>query len=329
MRKKGVFAMAKRRKYSDLVDINVRDFEVSDSYDFDTYVEQFIAHTSSKNRSSHTLKYYKDKLHIWRVTLEEIGITTDVSMLNRETIEAFSDYLIRKKGWKYSSVTAVLRAVKAFANFLRSTEVIESHGFDQFVIGKGKNAPVHTFKEQEILRLLAQTDPKLFVGVRDYVIILTFLETGIRLRELVDLNVSDVDLTDRVIKVFGKNQSFRYIPFQSKFANILRQYIKVRGRSDSDALFITQDDERVKGRTIQDRLRKYGKQASITDVRVSPHTFRHTFAKLYIKNGGDPFSLQKILGHSTMDMVRVYVNMFGSDLDEAHRKFSPLNNILK
>ena len=158
---------------------------------------------------------------------------------------------------------------------------------------------------------------------------LTFLETGIRLRELCDLEVADVDFTDRVLKVLGKNGSYRYVPFQAKFAKTMRQYLKVRGESDSNALFITQDDTKLQRRTVQQFLRKYGKQANITDVRVSPHTFRHTFAKIYIQNGGDPFSLQTILGHSTMDMVRKYVNMFGKELDEAHRKFSPLNNLFR
>lgn len=324
--------MSKRRIYSDLIDVNVRDFEVTDEHDFDTYVAKFLAFTTSKNRSKHTVKYYEDKLRIWRNTLESLGITTDISRddpLSVETIEAVTDHYIRGKSWKYSAVAAILRAVKAFANYLRKTGVIDVHGFDEFVIGKGSPAPLQTFKEAEVFRLLAQTDPQRFAGLRDYVIILTFLETGVRLRELCDLSLSDVDMGDRVLSVYGKNQTLRYVPFQANYASVLRQYLKVRGRSDSNALFITQDDERLNGRTIQQRLKRYGKQASITDVRVSPHTFRHTFAKWYVKNGGDPFSLQTILGHTTMDMVRVYVNMYGTELDEAHRKFSPLKNILK
>src|SRR5690606_23288356 len=110
---------------------------------------------------------------------------------------------------------------------------------------------------------------------------------------------------------------------------VLRQYLKVRGNSPSKALFISQDDEALSSRRIQELLRDYGKQANITNVRVSPHTFGHTFAKMYIQNGGDPFSLQTILGHSTMDMVRRYVNMYGKEIDEAHRKFSPLSRILR
>lgn len=80
-------------------------------------------------------------------------------------------------------------------------------------------------------------------------------------------------------------------------------------------------------RHFQERIHDLGKAALITGVRVSPHTFRHTFAKLFILNGGDAFSLQAILGHSTLDMVRHYVNLFSSDVQEQHKKYSPIENL--
>src|SRR5699024_9723493 len=154
-------------------------------------------------------------------------------------------------------------------------------------------------------------------------------ETGIRLRELADIRLKDVKIQDRYIVIHGKNQSIRHVPFQTKYAKRLRQYLKVRGICDSDALFITQDNEKMARRSIQQAISRLGKQAGILDKRVSPHTFRHTFAKWFIKNGGNIFALQKILGHSTLDMVRTYVNLFSSEVDDEHRKASPLNNIIK
>jgi integrase/recombinase XerD len=80
---------------------------------------------------------------------------------------------------------------------------------------------------------------------------------------------------------------------------------------------------------VQERLSIYGQKARLQGVRVSPHTFRHTFAKMYIMRGGDAFSLQAILGHSTLDMVRNYVNLWGSDLQKMHRQFSPVEYLLR
>lgn len=330
--------MSKRRTFANVVDVNVRDFEITEAElsaePIDTFgelVPRFIAHVVAKNAAPSTVKYYRTKLFLWRDRIESIGVSSDVRNITVETIERFIADHTQVRGLKYSSALTTLRAVKAFANYLKNiAKVIDSHGFDDFVLAKSEPPLVRTFNEAEILQMLGQTNPKLFVGIRDYTIMLTFLETGIRLRELCDIKLGDVDFDDRLIKIWGKDQKFRYVPFQRPYAKVLRQYLKVRGKSVSDTLFITHDDEPIRGRSIQDALKKYGKGANISsDIRVSPHTFRHTFAKMYVQNGGDPFSLQKILGHATMDMVRVYVNMFGKELDEAHRKFSPLQRILR
>ena len=94
------------------------------------------------------------------------------------------------------------------------------------------------------------------------------------------------------------------------------------------------DDFNLPRRKVVLFLRKYSKRRTFIDevdinVRVSPHTFRHTFAKRFIKKDGNIFALQKILGHSVLDMVRTYVNLFSSEVDDEHRKASPLNNIIK
>ena len=78
---------------------------------------------------------------------------------------------------------------------------------------------------------------------------------------------------------------------------------------------------------VQQMLRRYGRKAGITGVRCSPHTFRHTFARNYLLNGGDIFSLQKILGHSSLASVRIYLNLFATDVKKQHRQFSPVDNM--
>ncbi|MCL6627503.1 MAG: tyrosine-type recombinase/integrase [Alicyclobacillus shizuokensis] len=112
------------------------------------------------------------------------------------------------------------------------------------------------------------------------------------------------------------------MPFQSKLRRALQTYLEARGGVESQALFVTVDDKRISKRYVQELIQRYGEQAHIRDVRVSPHTFRHTMAKFYILACGDIFSLQKILGHSTLDMVRIFVDMFSMDLQMQHRKFS-------
>ena len=93
--------------------------------------------------------------------------------------------------------------------------------------------------------------------------------------------------------------------------------------SDIGKLFISDNGIPLSSRAVEKAIKEYGVQAKISGVRVSPHTFHHTFAKNHILNGGDVFSLQQILGHTTMDMVRQYVNLAGRDVKEQHQKFSP------
>lgn len=119
----------------------------------------------------------------------------------------------------------------------------------------------------------------------------------------------------------------RKVGFQQTCANARHHYLRERGDLITDVLFVTVNHSRIHSRTFQENLTDYGKSASLRGVRVSPHTFRHTMSKFYILNGGDAFTLQQILGHSTSDMVRHYVQLFRSDVQQQHRKFSPVENM--
>lgn len=320
---------SKRRTFIDQVDVNVREFDVSADHSFDYYVGLFMEQTTAKGRSKDTLLYYRKTLDIWRSNLEELGLSTNVNDITTDNIRKFIHHYTVTKGNKYTAAMTQLRGVRTFANFLLKEGIIETHGFLTFPLQSENRAELDVLSDLDVILLLEQCDTSTFTGLRNYMIILTLIETGIRLRELSDIRLKDVNLDDRVIAIHGKNGQLRYVPFQQKYARRLRSYLRVRGICDTDALFITQDNGKMSRRTIQQALSKLGKQAGITDKRVSPHTFRHTFAKSFIKNGGNIFALQRILGHSTLDMVRVYVNLFSCEVDEEHRKASPLNNIIK
>lgn len=108
---------------------------------------------------------------------------------------------------------------------------------------------------------------------------------------------------------------------------MLKQYLAERGDVETDWLFVNVEGTALRTRTIQENIQEYGKLAGISGVQVSPHTFRHTMAKFCILNGGDVFTLQQILGHSTLDMVRYYVELFSKDIREQHQKYSPVENM--
>lgn len=109
----------------------------------------------------------------------------------------------------------------------------------------------------------------------------------------------------------------------------LKKYVSIRGYVESDALFVTMDGTALTRRGIQNRIEKYGVLAVIKGVRCSCHTFRHTFAKISVQQGANIFELQSILGHTSMEVVKIYVNLFGTDVRESHKKFSPLKVLEK
>jgi len=162
--------------------------------------------------------------------------------------------------------------------------------------------------------------------------ILLLLDSGIRLSELIGLQMDNIDFLQSFILVNGKGNKERVVPFGSQVRRTLRRYIMhFRPEPDStrtDEVFLTEDGLPLKPRAVQSMLLRLSKKAKMSGVRCNPHRFRHSFARQYLVAGGDIFSLQKILGHSSLEVVRMYVNLITSDILMQHRKFSPVDNAI-
>lgn len=301
--------------------------EQSTDLTFDDCVERFLADRRSRDISPETIKFYRERFSNYKNRFKDIyGRYPPRAVLRKHIDDLVSFHTITRQN-KLSGIQPLLRALKAYSIFLVKEGIESENAFDDYVIRKPKPKSMATFSSTDVKKLLAQPNVKTFVGLRDYVIILTLLDTGIRIRELVSLNVDDVNFSDNFISVKGKNGHLRNVPLSTQLKPTLKKYVKVRGISSTEALFISSLDRRFQRRSIQDRLSIYGRRASIDKVRVSPHTFSHTFAKMYLRSGGNIFVLQDILGHQTLEMVRVYVRLFSKDLYDDHRKHNPLGHI--
>lgn len=232
------------------------------------------------------------------------------------------------RGLSPVTVNSNFRSVKAFYNFLDEEGVLERNPFKNFKMLKEEKKIVPTFNREQIRKLLKMPNKKTFTGYRDYVIILFLLETGVRIRELCDMTLDDIDWRDNLVKIKGKNGSERYVPFTDVMKRELRSYVELRGMLNNESLWVTIDNTPLSRRQVQQWLQYYGKLANIKNVRVSPHTFRHTFARMSVENGANIFALQSVLGHSTLEMVRRYVNLFSKDVSKDHAKFSPLKGLV-
>jgi integrase/recombinase XerD len=190
---------------------------------------------------------------------------------------------------------------------------------------------INTFSQEQIQRLLTAVDKNTKRGFRDHVMILLLYDTGIRLSELVNLDISKVDFSQSCLTVNGKGNRERPVPFGREVRRALWRYIaNYRPKPDCPQvtqLFLSEQGLTLKPRAVQSMLSRLGKEAGISGVRCSPHTLRHTFAKQYLMYGGDVFSLQRILGHSSLEVVKIYVNLVSSDICQQHSKFSPADNM--
>ncbi|KKB71932.1 tyrosine-type recombinase/integrase [Bacillus sp. TH008] len=316
------------RRSNKLVTDQASDKPEIELTDFETAFNSFIRECKLKNLSKHTVKYYRDELLAFRTMLERQGISTKPGDITLKIIkENVIVYMMETLNRKETSINTRLRAIRAFFNFLEKDRQIYENPVRELSLLKQKKEVVETFSRDQLKDLLRQPDLGTFTGFRDYTIMLLLIETGVRVRELTDICVKDIRWEDSQIRIDGKGYKERLVPIQATMKRQLRKYVQIRGDVPNEALFVTIDNTPLTIRQVQNRLRQYGRKANIKNVRCSPHTFRHTFAKMSVQNGADVFALQAVLGHTSLDMVRNYVNLFSSDVMDAHKKFSPVEKL--
>jgi site-specific recombinase XerD len=154
---------------------------------------------------------------------------------------------------------------------------------------------------------------------RNRAILLLLLDTGMRATELCDIKIKDVNNRNHRIMVMGKGAKERQVQFSARTGQAIWPNYQ-----PNDSLFTTHDGQPMDKDSLRHLIDRIGERAKVDDVH--PHRFRHTFAIQYLRNGGDPYTLQMLLGHSTMEMVRRYLAIAQADLEAAHRKASPVDN---
>lgn len=165
--------------------------------------------------------------------------------------------------------------------FLHQKQLIEMNPAKELSSIKVPKDAVATFSHDELIRLLQQPDQSTFTGLRDYTILLLFLDTGIRIGELLAMNVEDVNMKEKELRIrLGKGAKERRAPFQKTCARALQSYLTERGELPISSLFVSIDNRPLRIRSLQDRIHDYGLMARITGVRVSPHTFRQYVDRL-------------------------------------------------
>jgi len=190
---------------------------------------------------------------------------------------------------------------------------------------------IPTFSQAQLEALLSSINTSTPEGLRDRLLILLYLDTAARLGEITNLKVSDINPAERCLKVFGKGQKERIVPIGVTTQKMLWKYLNLYrpepAISRYNHVFLTRDGRPLTKNRVEAIMKKYGRKAGITGVRCSPHTLRHTACVMWLRNGGDIFSLQRITGHSSLEVLRGYVNLAQGDIAAAHQRYSAVDNL--
>ncbi|MBU8909004.1 tyrosine-type recombinase/integrase [Desertibacillus haloalkaliphilus] len=281
--------------------------------------EKFFRNCYLKNLRPATIEYYKNEFHGAKKL-----ISKELVECSQKDIEEL--ILQSKKLMKVTTINTRLRALRAFYNYLYKDNLIDNNPMKNIKLLRDRQKTIETLDNKEI-ELLVKTirKQKTFIGFRDETILLVFLDTGVRLSELVGIEVDDVR-DNKIIIRRTKNLFERVVYLSDTTKEQLKRYITIRGNVETNKLFINHDENELKPHSIQTRFYKYGNEANITK-RVSPHTFRHTMAKRMIMAGVDAFTLMTILGHSDMTITKRYVNLWGPDIEQKHKQYGALKGL--
>ena len=278
-----------------------------------------------RNYAEGTIKYYRaDVLELQKFGEEMLGdlTPTDVDAeLVREWITSLMD-----KGCTANTVNKKLSSIRAYYRYLLRMGEVTVDPL-QKVTGPKKKKPLPTFlRETDVDKLLDDTDfEEGFEGCRDHLIIEMFYATGIRLSELIGLDDKDVDFSASLIKVTGKRNKQRLIPFDEELKRSILDYINVRNEAvpvHSDALFVRENGKRLY-RSIVACLVKRNLSKVVTVKKRSPHVLRHTFATAMLNNGAELGAIKELLGHESLATTEVYTHTTFEELKKVYNQAHP------
>jgi integrase/recombinase XerD len=230
-----------------------------------------------------------------------------------------------KKEISTTTIANYVRNIKVFINYLYHVErEIPKNPVENLENPKVDRKQKKKLSPDEIKKVMAQFETSTFHGYRNYVITRLLLDTGMRIGECLDLQAENFDFAHKSILVTNpKNRQERYVYFSFKSANELKQWIKYKDRySDSPFFFPTTKGTKLDLRNFEKALKQAGERVN---VHIHPHLLRNNFAKYYILNGGDWFSLCRILGHSSVEVTqKAYLDFTDEEIGKKYQKHSPL-----
>ena len=278
-----------------------------------------------RNYSEETIKSYREDLRQFEEFARgEIGDSAPSEVkaeLVREWIVSLMD-----RGYTSTSINRKLSSLRSFYKFLLRKGEVAVNPLQKITGPKNKKPLPAFLRESDMDRLLDEVDfGEGFKGCRDHMIIEMFYATGVRLSELIGLDNEDVDFSSSLIKVTGKRNKQRLIPFGEELKIAMTEYVDVRNEAvpvRTDAFFVRENGERL-SRSIVENLVKRNLSKVVTLKKRSPHVLRHTFATTMLNHDAELGAIKELLGHESLATTEVYTHTTFEELKKVYKQAHP------
>ena len=282
------------------------------------YIKNFLDYLKyQKNYSAHTIKSYSK------------DIQQLIDFLKEQKIKELDYHLLRKflvflkeKNYQAKSIGRKVASLKSFFKFLSQKKLINSNPSVLLSSPKIPEKLPNFLTEEEVNKILIIPKGNKFLDIRDRAILELLYGTGIRVGELVSLKIKDINLLDESIKVKGKGKKERIVPFGKPALKALIDYLERRKWIKEEIVFLNKSGKPITERSVERIIKKYGKLAGITK-KITPHTFRHSFATHLLDRGADLRSVQELLGHERITTTQIYTHLTIEKLKELYLKTHP------
>jgi len=272
-----------------------------------------------KGLSKNTVSSYKNDISSFLSWLNKKQI--NYQQVSGKNINQFISNLFNS-GLKSSSINRKISSIKHFYLFLSKKKIIKYSPADEIETPKQEKYLPISMSEDEVERLLNSPNSNRIIERRDKAMIEILYATGMRISELVNLKLTDVDFNRSVLKVFGKGSKERLVPYGEKAAEALDIYLRDRKRSDSKYVFLSNRGSQITRGAFWQRIKIYIKRENLKSS-ISPHTLRHAFATHLLNRGADLRSVQILLGHSDLSTTQIYTHIAKQRLGEILKKHHP------
>ena len=288
-----------------------KDHLISSFLDF-LYIE--------KGLSKNTVHSYENDINSFsKWSLKYLG--QPIKKLLKADVNQYISFLF-KQGLKSSSVNRKISTIKSFYIYLIKKKIITLSPVEDISMPKKETYLPVSMSEIEVEKLLNSPKLNIHIERRDKAMIEMLYATGMRISELVNLKLTDIDNKRLVVKVLGKGQKERLIPYGEEAADALNSYLNDREKSNIKETFLSNRGTKITRGAFWNRIKIYLNRENLKTT-ISPHTLRHAFATHLLNRGADLRSVQILLGHSDLSTTQIYTHIAKQRLGEIHKKHHP------